>query len=46
MAHANLNGSPSHPDRFVTIQQSQRYRSLGDWLKQRRILTEPPAIPE
>jgi toxic protein SymE len=45
MADANLNARPPRPDRFVTIQQSQRHRSLDDWLKHQRFFTEPPLYP-
>ncbi len=40
MANANLNASPTHPERRVTIQQSSRYRGLSA-----RTRTDPPLYP-
>jgi toxic protein SymE len=40
MANVNLNASRAHPERWITIQQSLRYRSLGA-----RTRTDPPLYP-
>ena len=40
MADANLNASPAHPGRRVTVQQSWRYRRINA-----RTRTEPPLYP-
>jgi toxic protein SymE len=42
MADANLNARPAHPERYVTIQQSWRYRQ---WKPNRYYRTGPPLFP-
>lgn len=43
MADANLKARPPVTERFVTIQQSQRFQR--NWYKPYHLRTEPPLFP-